>query len=152
MKRLLIASAVLMAMSGAASADDRWKEAREWEKERAEAIREAEKDRREAEREYLKDRREAIREAEKDRREAMREAEKDRREAYKEREKARREWARGQYIPREYLVDRYVIRDYDRYDLAPPPAGYGYVRPYPHDDRYYLVQLATGVIARILGR
>lgn len=141
MKRLLIAAALMFAIPGVASADDRRKEAREYEKERAEAIREAEKDRREAEREYMKDRREAYREAEKDRR-----------EAYKERMKAEREWARGQYIPREYLADRYYIRDYDRYDLAPPPAGYAYVRPYAQDDRYYLVQLATGLISRILGR
>lgn len=143
MKRLLIATALLMAMSGVANADGRGrgKEAKEWHKERAEAMREAEKDRREAQREYLKDRREA-----------HREYEKDHREAYKEYAKERREWARGQYIPREYLVDRYTIRDYDRYDLAPPPPGYGYIRPYPQDNRYYLVQLATGVISRILGR
>jgi Ni/Co efflux regulator RcnB len=141
MKRLLVASALMFAMSGIANSDDRWKDRKEYEKDRREAIREAEKDRREAEREYWKDRREA-----------EREAAKDRREAYKEYAKARREWARGQYIPREYLVDRYYIRDYDDYGLAPPPRGYAYVRPYPQDDRYYLVQLATGVISQILGR
>lgn len=148
MKRLLITSAVMLAVSGVASADDRWEGIREYEKDRREAIREAEKDHREAE----KDRREAQREYWKDRREAMREAEKDRREAYRERMKAEREWARGQYIPREYLVDRYYIRNYDEYELAPPPQGYMWVRPNPRDDRYYLVQLATGVISQILGR
>ena len=140
MKRLLIASALMFAISGVASADGRGKEHRGHEKDRREAVREFEKDRREAQRDYLKDRREA-----------MREYEKDRREALKEHAKAQREWARGQYIPREYLVDRYYIRDYDRYELAPPPAGYAYVRPYAQDDRYYLVQIATGLISRILG-
>lgn len=140
MKRLLIASALMFAISGVASADDVWKGHRERDKDRREAIREAEKDRREHEREYLKDRREAARDYEKARR-----------EAYRERMKAERRWARGQYIPREYLVDRYYVRDYGRYDLAPPPSGYAYVRPYPQDDRYYLVQIATGLISRILG-
>lgn len=144
MKRLLIASALMVALTGTASADDRdgYKEYRKaqheaW-KDRQEARREYEKDRREAEREYLKDRREAQREYAKDRREEMKEE--------------RRRWARGQYIPREYLVDRYYIRDYSEYDLAPPPNGYVWVRPDPRDDRYYLVQLATGIISRILGR
>lgn len=141
MKRLIIGSAVMFAIAGAAHADDPWKEQREYEKDRREAIREAEKDRREAEREYLKDRREAAREYEKDRREAL-----------KERAKAEREWARGEYLPREYLADRYYVRDYGRYDLAPPPRGYTWVRPDPRDERYYLVQIATGVISRILGR
>ena len=141
MKRLLIAAALTMLVSGVASADDRWKERREYERDRREALREADRDRREAEREYWKDRREAQREFEKDRREAL-----------KERAKAEREWARGEYIPREYLMDRYYVRDYRAYDLAPPPRGYTWVRPDPRDDRYYLVQMATGVIAQILGR
>lgn len=141
MKRLIIATALMFAVSGVASADDPWKERREYEKDRREAIREAEKDRREAEREFLKDRREAAREYGKDRREAL-----------KERARAEREWARGEYLPREYRVERYYIRDYDRYDLAPPPRGYAWVRPDPRDDRYYLMQLATGVISQILGR
>lgn len=128
MKHLLIAGALMLAMSGVASAD-RGKEHRGHEK----------------------DRREAVREAEKDRRKMVREYEKDRREAYREAVKAERRWARGQYIPREYLVDRYYVRDYARYELAPPPPGYVYVRPYAQDDRYYLVQVATGLISRILG-
>lgn len=140
MKRLLIASALMMAMSGVASADDRWKEQREYEKERYEAQREYEKDRYEAQREY-----------EKDRRKALREYGKDRRKALKERAKAERRWARGEHLPREYMLDTYYVRDYGAYDLAPPPRGYRWVRPDPRDDRYYLVQIATGVIAQILG-
>lgn len=152
MKRLLIASALTMAIAGTASADDRWKEAREYEKERHEAQREYAKEREEAYREAAKDRREAKREYWEDRREAEREFEKDRREYLKERAKAERRWARGEYIPREYLDDVYYVRDYREYELAPPPRGYTWVRPDSRDDRYYLVQIATGVIAEILGR
>jgi len=138
MKRLLTAAAVALVACGAANAQDPWKEEA---KDRAEAQREYEKDRREAEREYWKDRREAEKEYEKDRREAMKEWSKD-----------ERRWARGDHIPREYLVERYYIRDYRGYDLAPPPPGYTWVHPDPGDDAYYLVQLATGVIAQILDR
>lgn len=71
------------------------------------------------------------------------------RKAIKEEEKAYRRWARGQHIPRDYLVERYYITDYGVYDLAPPPRGYRWVRPYPHDDTFYMVQLATGLVAEI---
>ena len=153
MKRLLIAGALLMAVSGIARADDddrddrgghhkeRYEAQREYRKDRYEARREADKDRREAEHEYLKDRREAAREYDKDRREAL-----------KDYAKAERKWARGGYIPRQYLDEPYYVRDYRQYDLAPPPRGYSWVRPDPRDDQYYLVQMATGVISQILGR
>jgi Ni/Co efflux regulator RcnB len=152
MKRLLIASALMLAFTAGASADERWEDRHEADKDRQEAQREYEKDRREAYREAEKNDREAEREYWKDRREADREYEKDRREAIKERAKAERHWARGEYIPREYLVERYYVRDYRAYDLAPPPRGYTWVRPDPRDDEYYMVQIATGVIAEILGR
>lgn len=159
MKKLLIASALAaITFSGTAFADDDRKELRrdyaeaqrEHAKDRREAIREYEKDRRE----YEKDRREHAREVAKDRREAEREYWKDRREAEREwREDVRehRRWARGEYIPRDYLGDSYYVRDYGRYDLAPPPAGHVWVRPYQDDDTYYLVQMATGLISTILG-
>ena len=69
--------------------------------------------------------------------------------AYKEDRKAYKRWARGQYLPRTYVVERYYVRDYHSYRLAPPPAGYVWVRPYPEDDTYYMVQLATGLISQI---
>ena len=158
MKHLLIASALtMMTLSGAAVADGRdrnrddRKDYREWQREalkdRREAQREYEKDRRE----YEKDRREAHREYWKDRAEAEREYAKDRREALREREKAQRRWARGQHIPRDYLYDRYYVRDYRAYNLAPPPNGHMWVRPDAQDVTYYLVQLATGLISGILG-
>lgn len=72
--------------------------------------------------------------------------------AYKEDQKAYKRWARGETIPRTYVVERYYVRDYRAYDLAPPPPGYMWVRPYPQDDTYYLVQLASGLISQIFGR
>ena len=152
MKKLLIAGALAaIAFSGTAVADDDDKERR---KDYREAQREYEKERREAIRGYEKDRREYMREAAKGHREAEREYWKDRREADREwHEDARehRRWARGEYIPRDYLSDRYYIRDHRHYELAPPPRGYVWVRPYEGDDTYYLVQVATGLISRILG-
>lgn len=90
-----------------------------------------------AEKEYWKDRRKAEKRYEK---------------AVREEEKAYRKWARGQYIPAEYRTSRYYIDDYRAYNLAPPPYGYQYVRPYEDDDNYYLVQVATGLISQIFGR
>jgi Ni/Co efflux regulator RcnB len=72
--------------------------------------------------------------------------------AYKEEQKAYKRWAKGQYIPRDYIVERYYVQDYRAYDLAPPPNGYMWVRPYPEDDTYYMVQLASGLISQIFGR
>jgi Ni/Co efflux regulator RcnB len=181
MKKLLIATVLAtLALAGPAFADDddddRWearedylearREARkdyeealreaskdrheEW-KDREEAAREYAKERREAEREYAKEMRESRREYWKDREEAEREYRKDQREAMREREKAYRRWARGERIPRGYMGEPYYVRDYRAYDLAPPPSGYMWVRPHPQDETYYLVQLATGLISRILG-
>lgn len=63
----------------------------------------------------------------------------------------KQQWRRGERVPVVYLQPRYVIDDYRAYRLAPPPAGYGWVRPYPDSDKYLLVQLATGLIAQVLG-
>jgi len=57
-------------------------------------------------------------------------------------------WKRGDRIPLAEL-DRYYIDDYRVYHLAAPPAGYRWVRPM--DDRYLLVNLATGLVADALG-
>lgn len=69
---------------------------------------------------------------------------------YKLQRKAKGHWDRGQHIPREYIVERYYVRDYRTYDLAPPPYGYRWVRA-PPDNNYYLVQVATGLISQIFG-
>lgn len=61
----------------------------------------------------------------------------------------KQQWRRGDRIPVGYLEPRYYITDYRVYGLAPPPAGYRWVRPM--DDRYLLVQVATGLILEALG-
>lgn len=61
-------------------------------------------------------------------------------------------WARGQRLPRTYLVQRYYVQDYRRYDLAPPPRGMVWVQPYQDTRNFYLVQVATGIISQIFGR
>ena len=81
-----------------------------------------------------------------------REYRKDVRQAYRQDQRNYRRWARGQYIPRDYLGSRYYINDYRTYRLAPPPRGYVWVRPYRDDGTYYMVQLATGLIAQALIR
>ena len=63
----------------------------------------------------------------------------------------KQQWRRGQRVPVVYLQPRYVVEDYRAYRLAPPPSGYGWVRPYPDSNEYLLVQLATGVIMQVLG-
>ena len=83
---------------------------------------------------------------------AYKEYRKDVRKAQKEQAKAYKRWAKGQHIPRDYLVQDYYVRDYASYNLAPPPSGYVYVQPYPQDNTYYLVQLASGLISQIFGR
>jgi Ni/Co efflux regulator RcnB len=59
-----------------------------------------------------------------------------------------RAWRRGDRLPAYYRDSYYVVRDYDRYHLRPPPRGYHYVR----DDRgdYLLVGIATGVILGVI--
>ena len=77
---------------------------------------------------------------------------KDMRQAYRQDQRDYRRWARGQYIPRDYMASRYYINDYRNYRLAAPPRGYAWVRPYQNDDTYYMVQLATGLIAQAFAR
>jgi Ni/Co efflux regulator RcnB len=83
--------------------------------------------------------------ASKDYRKAVNKAQKDQAKAYKR-------WAKGQHIPREYVVQQYYVNDYRDYGLAPPPPGYVWVQPYQQDDTYYMVQLASGLISQIFGR
>lgn len=63
----------------------------------------------------------------------------------------RHAWERGQRLPTNYLDQRYYVNDYATYHLTQPPAGYQWVRPYPDNNRYYLVQTVTGLISQILG-
>ena len=58
-------------------------------------------------------------------------------------------WKRGDRIPMEYIEPVYYVEDYRAYRLSAPPVGYRWVRPM--DDRYLLVELATGLVAEALG-
>ncbi|MBJ6980913.1 RcnB family protein [Luteimonas sp. MC1572] len=135
MKRLLLAAAlatVAVSAAGTAEARDNHRHDRYDQK---------------AERDYWKDRQKAERRARKDYEKAERHYWK----AVREDEKAYRRWARGQYIPVEYRQPRYYVHDYRSYGWDAPPAGYTYVRPHPQDDTYYMIELASGLVARILG-
>ena len=56
-------------------------------------------------------------------------------------------WARGQRLPYEYRRS-YVVSDYHRYRLRPPPHGYYYVRS---GDDVLLTAIASGIISAVLG-
>ena len=58
-------------------------------------------------------------------------------------------WKRGDRIDWQYVQPTYYVTDYGRYDLRPAPVGYRWVRPM--DDRYLLVEIATGLIVDALG-
>ena len=54
----------------------------------------------------------------------------------------------GQHLARSYYTNRnYYVTDYNRYDLAPPPPGYQWVR---NDNDVYLTQTRTGLIAQVI--
>ena len=54
-------------------------------------------------------------------------------------------WRRGAYLPPTYRG--YIVSDYERYHLRPPPRGY---RWYRVDDDYLLTAIATGLIYDII--
>jgi Ni/Co efflux regulator RcnB len=55
-------------------------------------------------------------------------------------------WRRGARLPPYY--QGYVVNDYGRYRLRPPPRGYAWYRV---DNDYLLASIATGVIFDIIG-
>lgn len=55
-------------------------------------------------------------------------------------------WTRGQYLPPAYRG--YVVEDYRRYHLRPPPYGYYWTRV---GDDYLLTAAATGLIFEVIG-
>lgn len=57
-----------------------------------------------------------------------------------------RRWQRGERLPPAYRQGAYVV-DYNRYNLAPPPRGYNYVRV---DNDVVLAAVATGVITSVI--
>ena len=58
-------------------------------------------------------------------------------------------WRRGDRIDWTYVQPTYYVNDYRAYNLRPAPVGYRWVRPM--DDRYLLVEIATGLIVDALG-
>ena len=61
----------------------------------------------------------------------------------------KQQWKRGDRIVWADIEPTYYVTDYRIYRLSPPPEGYRWVRPM--DDRYLLVNVATGLIAQALG-
>ena len=61
----------------------------------------------------------------------------------------KQQWKRGDRIVWADIKPRYYVEDYRVYQLSAPPEGYRWVRPM--DDRYLLVELATGLIVQALG-
>lgn len=61
----------------------------------------------------------------------------------------KQQWKRGDRIVWAEVEPRYYVEDYRVYRLSPPPEGYRWVRPM--DDRYLLVEVATGLITQALG-
>lgn len=59
------------------------------------------------------------------------------------------QWKRGDRLDWQYVQPQYYVTDYRAYDLRPAPVGYRWVRPM--DDRYLLVEIATGLIVDALG-
>ena len=61
----------------------------------------------------------------------------------------KQQWKRGDRIIWADIEPRYYVEDYGVYHLSAPPAGYRWVRPM--DDRYLLVEIASGLIVDALG-
>ena len=61
----------------------------------------------------------------------------------------KQQWKRGDRLVWTDVEPRYYVQDYRDYRLSAPPEGYRWVRPM--DDRYLLVQVATGLITKALG-
>ena len=61
----------------------------------------------------------------------------------------KQQWKRGDRIVWADVEPRYYVEDYRVYELRAPPQGYRWVRPM--DDRYLLVELATGLVVQALG-
>lgn len=58
-------------------------------------------------------------------------------------------WKRGDRIEIVAIEPTYYVEDYRTYRLSAPPRGYRWVRPM--DDRYLLVEVATGLVIEALG-
>lgn len=57
-------------------------------------------------------------------------------------------YRRGGHVPPAYRSGRYVVSDWRRYRLKPPPRGYQYIRSDNGD--FLLAAVATGAIVSII--
>ena len=61
---------------------------------------------------------------------------------------AKKYWGKGERLPTVYVTERrYYVTEPWRYDLRPAPYGYRYILV---DDRIYLAQTSTGLIAEVI--
>ena len=132
---------------------DRREDRRDDRQERRDDRREGRQDAREDRREFRQDRREDWREFRQDAREDRRDFRHDQRRYQRvyvaPRGYVDRSWSRGQYMPRPYYSNQsYVIRDYNRYGLYAPPAGYQWVQS---GNDAVLVAIASGLIGALIG-
>jgi len=56
-------------------------------------------------------------------------------------------WRRGAYLPPYYRGGGYIVHDYGRYRLRPPPRGYYWYRT---GNDYVLAAIATGLIFDVM--
>ncbi len=56
-------------------------------------------------------------------------------------------WSRGGYLPGSYRGGGYIVHDYYRYHLRPPPRGYYWYRT---GNDYVLAAIATGLIFDVI--
>ena len=56
-------------------------------------------------------------------------------------------WRRGDRLPDQYRRREYVVNDWGRYNLQPPPRGYQWMNV---DGNYLLVAIASGLIANLV--
>jgi len=58
-----------------------------------------------------------------------------------------RHWRRGETLPPSYRGRGYVVSDWKRYHLAPPPRGYQYTRV---GNDVVLTAIATGLVSSVI--
>lgn len=58
-----------------------------------------------------------------------------------------RSWRHGDYLPRSYYERRYVVHDYRRYHLSPPPRGHHWVRV---NNDVILAAVASGLVVSVV--
>ena len=58
-----------------------------------------------------------------------------------------RHWRHGDYLPRAYYGNSYIVRDYHAYHLGPPPHGHHWVRV---NDDVVLAAVASGLVVSVV--